>query len=234
MYDRAALILDAESHPLGELSLTMISLGLRPLYATEMDELVLLSREYQSQIGAILVPTEVLAERLPELRKHILEPLDLSLRALVPVGSAPDPELADTLREQGVRFCLPHQPEPHELRYVISNAMSHEGREDTRRDPRVPCQLPVSVESEQRTVEGSLTNLSIGGVFVAMANPFPEGAEVRLQLVFGVHTASVAARVCWRVETAASGMGVAFVDLDDTTREALEGFVEERVRRIRF
>jgi uncharacterized protein (TIGR02266 family) len=239
MVERAVLILDAEGHPLGELSLALIRLGVRPLYTTALDELLLLSREYRSQIGALLVPSEDAVARLPALRKHLLDPLGLSLSSLVPVGSRLVPERADPLRAEGLRFCLPAQPEPHELRYVVASAIAHGDREELRRDPRVPCELPVSVESEHRTVDGALTNLSMGGVFVALANPFPEGAAVRLHLVFGGRTAVVAARVLRRIDVQTPnerdrGMGVSFVDMDEATAEALQGFVDERLRRIRF
>ena len=75
MYERAALIFDSEAHALGDLSLLLIALGLRPLYATDLDELVLLSREYRSQVGALLLPASEVAARLPALRKRVLEPL---------------------------------------------------------------------------------------------------------------------------------------------------------------
>jgi hypothetical protein len=79
----------------------------------------------------------------------------------------------------------------------------------------------------------------MGGVFVALANPFPEGAAVRLHLVFGGRTAVVAARVLRRIDVQTPnerdrGMGVSFVDMDEATAEALQGFVDERLRRIRF
>lgn len=36
MYERAALILDSETHALSELSLALITLSLRPLYTTDL------------------------------------------------------------------------------------------------------------------------------------------------------------------------------------------------------
>jgi uncharacterized protein (TIGR02266 family) len=239
MYDRAALILDTESHPLGELSLELITLGLRPLYATELDELVLLSREYRSQVGAVLIPTGSLNEQLPGLRKHVLEPLGLSASALVPVGSRVAPELVDPLREEGVRFCLPAQYEPHELRYVVASALSVNDPGDLRLDSRVPCDLPVSIESEHRTVEGALVDLSLGGAFVGLAHPFPQDSVVLLRYALRGHTAAMRARVRWRVDAKSpawrdQGMGVEFDDLDEASRAVIQDFVAEQVRRFRL
>jgi len=239
MYDRAALILDAESRTLGELSLSMIALGLRPLYATELDELILLSREYRSQISAVLLPSEDVSERLPGLRKHVLEPLGLALSALVPVGGRLAPELADTLREEGVRFCLPARCEPHELRHVIASAMSLNDPGELRLDPRVPCNLPASVESEHRTIEGHLADVSRGGAFVALAHPFAEGTAVKLQFALAGHPTSVRAHVSWRTDARSPawrdrGMGVEFEDPDEATSAVLRQFVAEQTNRFRL
>ena len=86
MYERAALIFDTEGHPLGDLSLSLIALGLQPLYATDFDELVLMSREYRAQIGAALLPASLVGAKLPALRKRVLEPLALPASAVVAVG----------------------------------------------------------------------------------------------------------------------------------------------------
>lgn len=239
MYDRAALILDSEGHPLGELSLALITLGLRPLYATELDELILLSREYRSQVSAVLVPSEDVAERLPGLRKHVLEPLGLSLSAFVPVGDRLAPELAEILRQEGVRFRLPAQCEPHEMRHVVASAMSLNDPGELRLDPRVPCNLPASVESEHRTVEGQLADISMGGAFVALAHPAAKDNGVKLQFVLAGHPVSVRARVCWRIDARSPawrdrGMGVEFEDLDEAASAVLQQFVAEQANRFRL
>ena len=45
MYEQSALGLDGGDQYLGRLSLVLIGLGHRPLYAGDLDELVLLARE---------------------------------------------------------------------------------------------------------------------------------------------------------------------------------------------
>lgn len=240
MYDRAVLILDGAGHPLGELSLTLITLGLRPLYTTELDELVLLSREYRSDVGAVLVPNEDVARVLPGLRKNVLEPLELPLAALVPVGERPGTELLESLRAEGVRYRLPTEPEAHELRFVVANAGVPIESGERRGEPRVPCHLPVSVESaEQGTVDGDLEEISPGGAFVSLARPFAEETEVRLLFVLPNHPAALRARVTWRVDARTPawrerGMGVDFLEPDEATVTVLERFVEQRAERLRL
>lgn len=240
MYDRAALILDAEGHPLGRLSLALITLGLRPLYTTELDELVLLSREYRSQVGAVLLPSENVATLLPRLRKNVLEPLGLPVSAVVPVGDPPAAELLEPLRAEGVQYRLPAAPEPHELRFVVAHAGASNDSGERRGEARVPCHLPVNVESaEQGTVDGDLEELSPNGAFVSLARPLAEGTEVRLLFVLPDHPAALRARVQWCVDAKTPawrerGVGVEFVEPDEATEAALERFVEDGTRRLRL
>jgi hypothetical protein len=239
MYERAALILDGENHPLGGLSLALIALGLRPLYAAELDELVLLSREYRSQVGALLLPSEELPAWLPSVRKQVLEPLGLALSNVIPVGNRIAPELAAALRDEGVRYCLPAEPEPHELRHVVARAISDSDPGELRRDPRVPCEIPTSIESEHRTVEGRLTDLSLGGAFVSLAHPFARETEIQLDFALGSHRAVLLARVRWCVDPRSPawrdrGVGVEFVEVDRTTAAALRRFVDAKTNRFRF
>lgn len=239
MYERAALVLDSDTHALGELSLALISLGLRPLYATELDELVLLSREYQSQVGAVLMSGRDVTARLPELRKQVLEPLGLPLSAVVPIGERLPPELSEALRAEGMRFCLRAPFEPHELRFVVGGALSNTDPEELRLDPRVPCDTPVSIESEHRRVEGCLSDLSATGAFVAVAHPHAERTALRLHFALRGQACSASARVAWRTGPSTPawrdrGMGVEFVAVDETTRALIRRTVAELVHRFRL
>jgi hypothetical protein len=239
MYERAALILDSNAHLLGELSLALISLGLRPLYATELDELVLLSREYRSQVGAVVLPAQNLAAQLPGLRKQVLEPLALPLSAVVPIGERLPPDVSEALRGEGMRFCLRTPFEPHELRFVVARALSDTDPEELRLDPRVPCDIPVSIESEHRRVEGRLSDLSTTGAFVAIAHPHAERQVIRLQFTLRDQPCCVSARVAWHTGPSTPpwrdrGMGVELVALDENTRALLRRTVAEQVHRFRL
>jgi hypothetical protein len=239
MYERAALILDSDSHELGDLSLSLITLGLRPLYSRELDELVLLSREFRPQVGAVLVSSACIAEQLSGLRKQILDPLALPASAVVPVGDDPGPELRESLRHEGLRFCLPCGSEPQELRFVVSRVLSDTDPDELRRHPRAPCNVRVDVESEHRRVPARLEDVSLGGAFVVLAHPQAERSTLRLGFRLLEEVCSVSARVAWRTGTNAPawrdrGMGVEFVDLDDGVRDVLGRFITEQMRRFRI
>ena len=235
MYERAALIFDTEGHPLGDLSLSLIALGLRPLYATDFDELVLLSREYRAQVGAALLPASEVGSRLPGLRKRVLEPLGLPASAVVTVGEPLAAEV-DALRAEGLRFCLRTPYRAHELRYVVARALSDTDPRELRRAPRVPCEIGVGIESAHRQVRGRIADISERGAFLALGHPHAEGTELRLTFTLGGHGFTVSARVAWRTGADTppwrdQGMGVELIDADDVVHELLRRTVAAHVHR---
>ena len=84
----------------------------------------------------------------PRLRKGVLEPLSLPAAAVVVVGE-PLASQVDALRAEGLRLCLRTPYQAHELRYVVARALSDTDPRESRREPRVPCELGAGVQSEQ-------------------------------------------------------------------------------------
>lgn len=238
MYERAALVFDSEQHALGDLSLSLIALGLRPLYAVDPDELVLLSREYRNQVGAALVPAQVVAARLPLLRKRVLEPLSLPAAAIVVVGEPREQDL-ETLRQQGLRLCLRTPYQAHELRYVVARALSDTDPSELRRDARVPCEIGVGIESEHRSLRGRIADLSVRGAFVALGHPHAEGTQLRLSFTLDGLACLVEARVAWRTGANTPpwrdrGMGLELLDVAPEVHALLERTVADQVHRFRL
>jgi hypothetical protein len=236
MYERAALIFDTNAHALGDLSLVLIGLGLRPLYATDLDELVLLSREYRGQVGALLLPASEVASRMPALRKRLLAPLGLPASSLVAVGDPSAVECA-VLRGEGLRLCLRVPYQAHELRHVVVRALSDTDPSELRRDPRVPCDVAVDVESGGRRRRGRLSDLSVNGAFVALMGPLAPSSMVVLHFILEEREWAAAARVVWRTgpNTAAwrePGMGLELAAVEADLRQALGRFVAEQVKRL--
>jgi len=236
MYERAALIFDTEAHALGDLSLVLIALGLRPLYATDLDELVLLSREYRGQVGALLLPASDVAARLPAVRKRVLGPLGLPAASVVCVGD-PDADQAAALRAEGLRLCLRIPYQAHELRHVVARTLSDTDPSEVRRDPRVPCDIAVDVELDGRRRRGRLVDLSVRGAFVALMGPPAPSSLAVLHFTLEERAWAAAGRVVWRTgpNTAAwrePGMGLELVAVEADLRQALGRFVAEQVKRI--
>ena len=239
MYERSALILDADGGPLSGLSLSLIALGLTPLYSSDLDELVLLSREYRERVGAILVPTDTVRDRVGAVLERIVEPLGLSASALVPVGSPPDLEDLEALADRGLRWALWRPFETPDLRFVVAHVLSNSDPEELRLHARVPCSLPAQVESPLRKAEVLLTDLSPGGCFARLAQPYPREARIRLRFELDLHPVSIRCRVAWstgadRPDWHDAGMGVEFLEMEDDDRESLGRYVDERVARYRI
>lgn len=92
-------------------------------------------------------------------------------------------------------------------------------REPHRQTERVPVRQRVWVESEALPrVWFEAQDASLGGVFLSCELLLDPGTTLRLSLEGELE---VAARVAWARWDAASGIGVAFTDLDDSQRRAV-------------
>ncbi len=96
-----------------------------------------------------------------------------------------------------------------------------------RRYPRVPLQPGpwVAVRGPGRTETYHCTSISLGGVFLACDNPFPEGAVVRFALQVGQHTVRGTASVR---DATAKGMGLAFLSLSVNDRALLHAYIDQQ------
>ncbi len=239
MYQRLAMVLDAEGGSLSELSLSLISLGLSPLYSSNLDELVLLSREYRERVGAVLVPTGRIEEQVGAILERIVKPLGLPAASVVPVGPPLDSEGVEALADHGLRWALWQPFEAPDLRFLVAHVLSASDPEELRLHPRIPCSLPAEVESPLRKAAVLVTDLSPGGCFARVAQPYPKEARIRLRCELALHPVSIGCRVAWstgpdRPDWHEAGMGVEFLEMEDDAREYLTRQVGERFARYRI
>ena len=96
-----------------------------------------------------------------------------------------------------------------------------------RRYPRVPLQPGpwVAVRGPGRTETYHCTSLSLGGVFLACEEPFPEGTVVRFALQVGAHTIRGTANVR---DVSDKGMGLAFLSLSVKDRALLQAYIDHQ------
>lgn len=236
MYERSALILDSEAHELGHLALSLVSLGLRPLYADCLDELVLLSREYRDQVGAVLVPSPGLQERLPVLAKRLLLPLGLPPSAILPVGPRLRDDECEALRCEGLRWSLWEPFEPQDLRFAVGRVLSQTDPEERRLEARVPCAIPAQVEVRGRRTPVRLTDLSTSGAFAHLERPHPERTSLSVHFELGGKPVALQARVAWctRPETGGwcdPGMGLDFQQVEREIIALLQREMAHRLQR---
>ena len=118
-----------------------------------------------------------------------------------------------------------------ESNYKPGQEMNYQQWEERRQYRRYPTNLPVRFveagKEEAEGCEGSVTNISRGGVFVRTKTPAAPGTE--LQLCIGVVTPfgeeqelKALATVVWLSEDSGEeGMGLTFTELDRHSQYAL-------------
>lgn len=93
-----------------------------------------------------------------------------------------------------------------------------------RKSPRVPVDVPVSLDTYGRTIPGRARNLSLGGAFISLDYPSPLNSVVNLKFTMAsrIQDLEILARV---VRSGSDGMGLEFLDLDIHARSQLYDFL---------
>ena len=93
---------------------------------------------------------------------------------------------------------------------------------ERRQAPRYPFIASAQLldEASEMRVAARISELSAGGCYVDMVNPFPTGAAVRIHITRGVSVFRAAGFVVY--SNPAAGMGVAFRRLEPESRAVLE------------
>lgn len=109
---------------------------------------------------------------------------------------------------------------------------------DQRESVRVPLALKVSFESYRELRECLMTNMSLGGVFIATTSPLPIGTPflVRLRIEeSGEHlelTGEVASQdVSADLSREERGMGIRFVNLSEEQRKQVSDLYEHAMKK---
>jgi PilZ domain-containing protein len=240
-YERLALVFDTAESVLGTAALRLVETGLDPLYARDEDELVLLAREHRERIAALVLPGKLALETIDSLLKRVARNLPSGNASVVLVAPTRRKAHLLLLRDRGIRWVVFEPYDASELRFAVSAALATGDALEPRRGLRVPIRLPTSVRHARATRTGEVTNLSVTGAFVALAEPPELGAALSLEFPIGERLLRVQAVVAHRAEVAdpgqaegSPGMGVAFNGLSPLEERLVEGFVRERVDSFRL
>ncbi len=232
------LILDAADRRLSRTSHSLIALGHKPWYATDLDELAQIAHARWQQVGAVMLPAAEALSWCPVVLEQVLAPIGLSARSILPVGAPLGSLEAQAIHAQGVRWALWQPYSPFDLRFAVSMVLSATDPNETRLDARVPCSIPIAIESSHRACSGRLTDLSAAGAFVQLDHPYPEGTPLELQGELCGRPARMRARVAWRsgVHTPGwcdTGVGIAFEGMALETLALLRDEVDASLDRFR-
>lgn len=106
-----------------------------------------------------------------------------------------------------------------------------------RKSVRVPLKLKVSFESLGKVRECLMTNMSLGGVFIATTSPLPIGTPfvVRLHIEESGEDLELPGEVVSQDMSAdlshgQRGMGIRFVNLNDDQRKRVNDLYEQRMK----
>jgi uncharacterized protein (TIGR02266 family) len=107
---------------------------------------------------------------------------------------------------------------------------------DLRKHPRVSLSAKVLLETAEGVSERWSENLSVGGIFIAMAQPLPLATAVRvtvIQMPASETLFSAAGTVAWirpkvGFDSVPSGIGIEFTELSDASRAVIERIVADR------
>jgi hypothetical protein len=239
VYERLPLILDSERGLLAQVPKSLAVLGHDPIYSDDVDELIALAGERPGRVGALLLPALHASDWWPVIREDVVLPLGLAPRSVLPIGAVlADPD-AQALHGDGLRWALAGPFTPLELRFAVSMVLSESDPNELRLETRVPCSIPVEVESQSRAFPAQLTDLSTGGAFVELAHPHPEGTPIALRGTLCGRPVSLHARVAWRTGTHSPswrdrGMGVAFECIELATLDLLRQEIDRALDRFRL
>lgn len=240
-YQRFALVLDSEEAQLGRAAMRLLELGIDVLYANDVDEAALLVRQESERLGALLVPAALGPARLGELLDRVCPQLAAGARALVPVGAAPDAEVAKMLLARGVEWQLWGPHDEREMRFVVGAAMATAHEQERRKHVRIPTRIETAVFMGRHRKDVVVHDLSKGGAYLAAENPFlagsplsidislPEGAVVGKAEVVNNRFSDGTGRA-----DVPEGMGIEFRRIGSASEEALHGYVEGWIGRFRL
>jgi hypothetical protein len=106
--------------------------------------------------------------------------------------------------------------------------MTEQGSTEKRQHPRIPARLPVRIGTEGQMYDGTVQDISAGGLRVRTSGSFPLGSMVSLYVQFPSATTHVRARVV-REGQGGSSVGLAFSQGGAALMRAYERWEKEVV-----
>ncbi len=229
-----ALIIDDEQNTLGEVALRLLRLRIDLFYSKEPGEALLLAQQEADRIRTLLFPATVDIDEI----KPILESLD-SLKpeidhVLIVMGERPGDATRERLRAGGVERALWKPFDESALRSVVSDSMVCLDAIHPRKDVRLPTTLLGRAFIGAKRKDAIVATLSMGGAFLEIPSPFPEGSQMSLAIALPGGSVNVRAQVVnahYPGSDAASqqpcGMGVQFLNLAGADEECTRAFLKE-------
>ena len=229
-----ALIVDDDQNTLGDVALRLLRLRIDLFYAKESGEAWLLAQQEADRIRTLLFPSTVDIDEI----KPIVECLD-SIKpeldhVLIVMGTRPDDATRERLRAGGVERALWEPFDESALRSIVSDSMVSRDAIDPRKDVRLPTTLLGRAFIGAKRKDAIVSTLSMGGAFLEIPSPFPEGSRISLEIPLPDGSVNVRAQVMNArypgsdlTSQQPCGMGVEFLNLAGADEERVRAFLKE-------
>ncbi len=107
---------------------------------------------------------------------------------------------------------------------------------ERRRQRRVPVQIQIQYESADGFFQDYVRNLSLGGIFIETPKPLPMNTKLKVQFSLPDMNSPIVAegvvvhtlRVGQPKNPSVSGMGIRFSELEPSSKETLESYLQAR------
>ena len=237
-YEQFALFLEPAPGRLASASLELTPTGVDLMYATDVDEALLMIRQEEARLAAVVADAGFPDAKLRDIAERLCSQLPGGSAGLAVVGLEPGPETLASLREQGVEWGLFEPYAPRELRFVTIAAEVAGSRTNRRKSLRVPADLDAVVEAGVRRREASVWDLSPGGCYLATQAKLPPDSELSCEIALpdGTLILNGFVRHAIREEPEASnelakprGFGVEFAEPDEEQTNRLRNLLGELV-----
>jgi len=107
---------------------------------------------------------------------------------------------------------------------------------ERRRARRVPVEIQIQYETADGFFQDYIRNLSLGGIFIETPKPLPMNTKLKVQFSLPDMSAPIVAegvvvhtlRVGQPKNPSVSGMGIRFSELEPSSKEILESYLQTR------
>ena len=105
---------------------------------------------------------------------------------------------------------------------------------ERRRERRVPVQIQIRYQTVDGFFQDYMRNLSLGGIFIETAKPLPMNTKLRVEFCLPEMSNPIVAdgvvvhtlRVGENRNPGVSGMGIRFAELEMSSRQVLEAYLQ--------
>ena len=142
------------------------------------------------------------------------------------------------LRDLGVKWLVRTPFTDDELHLGVTTALAEGGWADVRKSPRVPITAPVKLRGPLGCIAGTVHDLSVGGLFLAVAEPLEVETRLSLDLAIGDRTLALSGSVVHLSRRLSPrrevGFGVCFDPVGEEDARTLREFVDARMGSVRL